>query len=294
MSIYAQQGERARKQWRGPAGAVQYRSLSSLSLKLVLALGLCCSCAMTCGQFNRRTPPPVQVQQVRVQTVPARLCRLGVSTAAALWALTGSTPAPGSGPMPAWAFDNAVKVVQMPKTPGPEPRGLGLNDKGRLSFCGKPSPNCFSTTADTGTPEDEDDPEDTIPDEHVIPRWKYTKNTDIDEAYRLIGQVLQSYEPGQSGIDGGGFKIITSDPIKHYYYVQFESLKRGFRDDLEIAVDMDGSVQVRSSSRLGYLDYGVNGKRLNFIAARLRAVGFSALEISAKTHPIYFEENSRI
>jgi uncharacterized protein (DUF1499 family) len=66
-----------------------------------------------------------------------------------------------------------------------------------------------------------------------------------------------AYEPGQSNIDGGGFDIVTFDPKAGYMYVQFESLKNGFIDDLEFAfIDDDkdkNAVQVRSSSRLGYV-----------------------------------------
>ena len=52
--------------------------------------------------------------------------------------------------------------------------------------------------------------------------------------------------------------------------------------------------QVRSSSRLGYLDFQVNAKRLNYIAEKLRAAAperFQASDITSKTHPEYFEAN---
>lgn len=68
---------------------------------------------------------------------------------------------------------------------------------------------------------------------------------------------MKAYEPGQSNIDGGGFDIVTFDPKAGYIYVQFESLKNGYIDDLELALvgdDKDkNAVQVRSSSRLGYV-----------------------------------------
>ncbi len=68
---------------------------------------------------------------------------------------------------------------------------------------------------------------------------------------------MKAYEPGQSNIDGGGFDIVSFDPKAGYMYVQFESLKNGFIDDLELALvgdDIDkNAVQVRSSSRLGYV-----------------------------------------
>ena len=67
---------------------------------------------------------------------------------------------------------------------------------------------------------------------------------------------MKAYRPGQNNIDGGGFDIVTFDPKAGYMYVQFESLKFGFIDDFELAVVGDKSnneVQVRSSSRLGYV-----------------------------------------
>ena len=87
-----------------------------------------------------------------------------------------------------------------------------------------------------------------------------------------VFKVISSYEVGHDSIDGGGFKIITSSPS--YLYVQFESYKNGYVDDFEVVAlpTFAGSpptFDVRSSSRLGYLDYGVNAKRINYIANRL-------------------------
>ena len=45
---------------------------------------------------------------------------------------------------------------------------------------------------------------------------------------------------------------------------------------------------VRSSSRVGSTDFGVNAKRLNYIAASLREQGWEIQEITAKTHEDYF------
>ena len=57
---------------------------------------------------------------------------------------------------------------------------------------------------------------------------------------------------------------------------------------VEFAV-RDGEVQVRSSSRLGFLDLGVNAKRLNWISAALRAKGWTAPAITRVDYPDYFE-----
>ena len=202
-------------------------------------------------------------------------------------------------PIPVLAFENRLQNLGFadgPKTRGPQPTTLGLNKAGLLRQCIKPSPNCFSTTPDVLLPDEDDDDTNLasgLVDVHTLPRWKYTDTKgNPDEAFNLIGQVLDAYEPGEQNIDGGGFKVITRDKDRRYYYIQYESLKRGYIDDLEIAVDKDGSIQVVSSSRLGYLDFQVNAKRLNYIAEKLKSLKvFDTSPITPKTHPVYFESN---
>ena len=60
---------------------------------------------------------------------------------------------------------------------------------------------------------------------------------------------VRSYPPGQANVDKGGFSIITAST--DYLYVQFESLKKGYIDDVEFAVGRNGLVEVRSGSRVG-------------------------------------------
>ena len=98
-------------------------------------------------------------------------------------------------------------------------------------------------------------------------------------------EVIKAYPPYQARIDGGGFLVIAADA--EYLYVQFESLKNGFIDDVEFAVHGD-KVQVRSSSRIGFLDLGVNAKRLNYIAAQMRDRGWAAPSITKEAYPDYF------
>ncbi len=191
----------------------------------------------------------------------------------------------------AYSFDNAIKHVDTPKSHGPKPNNLGINNNKMLRYCLKPSPNCFSTSPESyvdGNWLDEN--EETI---HQIPLWTYDmKKWSPDDAFMKIIDVLKAYEPGHDNIDGGGFNIVTTDKNKRYIYVQYESLKRGYIDDVEILVNEDGTIQVVSASRLGYLDYQVNAKRLNYIAAKLKNIeGFGASEITELTHPIYFESN---
>ena len=47
-------------------------------------------------------------------------------------------------------------------------------------------------------------------------------------------------------------------------------------------------VLVRSSSRVGYTDFGVNAVRLNYISASLREKGWKIDEITPKSHSDYW------
>lgn len=109
------------------------------------------------------------------------------------------------------------------------------------------APNCFCST---------DNIEDS-PDTNIPPfKWPADKFSSREDAFNQLYEVVKAYEPGQSNIDGGGFDIVTFDPKAGYIYVQFESLKAGYIDDLELAAvgdEKDNAVQVRSSSRLGYV-----------------------------------------
>ena len=88
-------------------------------------------------------------------------------------------------------------------------------------------------------------------------------------------------------MDGGGWKFVEdkldSDGIAKLEYsssgkgnlAKFFNGGKPFTDDLVVEVKDDG-VLVRSASRVGDSDFGVNGKRLNYIAAGLRAKGWEA------------------
>ncbi|KPA14018.1 protein containing DUF1499 [Candidatus Magnetomorum sp. HK-1] len=63
-------------------------------------------------------------------------------------------------------------------------------------------------------------------------------------------------------------KIIKED--NHYLHVEFKSALMGFVDDVEFFADEKNQVvHVRSASRLGYSDFGVNRKRIDFIRSKL-------------------------
>ena len=144
--------------------------------------------------------------------------------------------------LPALAFDNGVSdmalYASVAKKPGTPPPDLGLRDRtlpssrsatGVLRACDA-APNCFSTAAEGD-------------EAHVLPVWR---PPNPDTALAELLDVVKSYAPGQSGIDGGGFRVVRSTPT--YVYVEFESLRNGFVDDVEFALGGPagpGTVQVR-------------------------------------------------
>jgi len=203
-------------------------------------------------------------------------------------------------PAPANAFENKISNTfdDRPKRRGPQPKDLGVTSTRKdmigeeytgLKPCG-PAPNCFCSTDN-----EEDDPD------HAIPSWTFPKELSKEEAFRQLEEVLRQYKPGQGNIDGGGFKLVTVDinttSKKYYIYAQFEALKNGYIDDFEVAYvpvlagDNDNAVQVRSSSRVGYLDYGVNAKRVNYIAKMMRNLGWNAPGVEYGKHKGYYAEN---
>ena len=171
---------------------------------------------------------------------------------------------------PASAFDNGVPDMELyrnkTKNPGTQP-ALGLRDNGKLASCDE-GLNCFSTSGDEA---------------YLLKLWKPRAGSN---AMGELLETIKSYPPGQAKVDKGGFSIISAST--DYLYVQFESMKHGFIDDVEFAVTDNQEVQVRSSSRLGELDLGVNAKRLNWISAELRAKGWTAPAITKEDYPDYF------
>jgi uncharacterized protein (DUF1499 family) len=79
-------------------------------------------------------------------------------------------------------------------------------------------------------------------------------------------QTLERIRRVVEGMEGA--KVVHSD--SGYLYVQFTSRMMKFVDDTEFWVDArNGVVQVRSASRLGSKDFGVNRARVEAIRARL-------------------------
>jgi len=189
---------------------------------------------------------------------------------------------------PAEAFENRIGQL-FPQLKGrpygastPVPQGVGTGD----SLKGCPSteeklarqpPNCFSSAV----PKQDR--------EHYILPLHYDKSGGA--AMADLVAAVQAYPPGQSNIDGGGWRLVEKSD--KYLYVQYESEKIGYIDDLEFLLDETTSgVLIRSASRVGFLDFGVNAKRVNwFVDFLCGRGGWRAERITASNHPDYFAQN---
>jgi len=186
------------------------------------------------------------------------------------------------------AFPNAVaklkRDLNSPKKPGMQPNDLGYGERKYgltgLKECDN-TVNCFSTTfvkeVDEGL--------------HMVNPWTFSGKS-REQALQEVKEVVKAYEPGQQGIDGGGFQVVVDSD--QGLYAQFESLRRGYIDDVEFRLDPDSQnkMLLRSSARQGYTDYGVNALRLNAISEALRKKGgWDAPAITATTHPKYWKIN---
>jgi hypothetical protein len=101
--------------------------------------------------------------------------------------------------------------------------------------------------------------------------------------------ILNSYpQEGQAGIDKGGWSIAEGDLVNTgKTRAEFKSgignfailLNGGkpFVDDLDIEIASQ-KVEIKSASRIGKSDMGVNQKRVQFLAAKARTLGWDAPE----------------
>ena len=190
----------------------------------------------------------------------------------------------------ALAFQNALPEVAAEtgrKPSGPAPEGIGIAKNGGLRPCLDGKPHCFSSTTSVGETKVDTSK---IGTDWVVQPWTYGSKTVIG-ALKDIQDVVDAYPAGQNDIDAGGFKVMKvripeapDDPA--YMYVQFEA-RAGYIDDMEFLAQR-GKVQVRTSSRVGYLDYGTNAKRYNWFSKQLGAKsGWSTYAIRQREHLEY-------
>jgi uncharacterized protein (DUF1499 family) len=125
---------------------------------------------------------------------------------------------------------------------------LGVLD-GRLSPCPS-SPNCVSSQSSDKR--------------HAIKPFRY--QVALGEARDRLVAVLKAIPRA---------KVIT---VKEYYvHAEFHSKLFGFVDDVEFSFDKDHeTIHVRSASRTGYYDFGVNRKRVEHIRTQVSDMEKSA------------------
>jgi uncharacterized protein (DUF1499 family) len=122
---------------------------------------------------------------------------------------------------------------------GTRPNNLGVRD-GRLAPC-PPSPNCVSSQSTDSL--------------HQIAPLSFTSIP--EQALSQLKSIIQSLPRT---------KIISE--TEDYIYAEFKTALMGFVDDVEFYLDSNTKViHVRSASRLGYGDLGVNRQRIETIRA---------------------------
>lgn len=125
---------------------------------------------------------------------------------------------------------------------GTRPTNLGIKD-GKLAIC-PGTPNCVSSQAPASDAE------------HKIAPLTYA--TSPTEAMAKLKSVIEGMERTE---------IITAED--NYLYAEFTSALMGYVDDVEFYLDSGaGVIQVRSASRLGQSDLGVNRKRIEAIRTK--------------------------
>ncbi|CAK9055617.1 Hypothetical protein SCF082_LOCUS30046 [Durusdinium trenchii] len=117
--------------------------------------------------------------------------------------------------------------------------------------------------------------------------WKWPAGKSRTDAVQELRTVIEAYpKEGQDGVDQGGWSFAVDDLSSKGYarlefmsgvgnFAKFFNGGKPFVDDFEVNVE-DDKVSVRSSSRVGDSDLGVNAKRINYIASGLRAKGWEA------------------
>jgi len=123
------------------------------------------------------------------------------------------------------------------------PDYLGVKD-GKLARC-RNSPNCVSSQADPGDAE------------HYI------------SPIAFKGGALDAIAAARKAVEG----MEGSTVIRHegnYLYAEFRTRLMRFVDDVELTYDEKaGALHVRSASRLGRRDFGVNRARVEALRARI-------------------------
>ncbi|MEA5597956.1 DUF1499 domain-containing protein [Rivularia sp. UHCC 0363] len=125
---------------------------------------------------------------------------------------------------------------------GTKPDNLGVNN-GKLAACPN-SPNCVSSQSPSSD------------ETHFIQPLKYSSTS--EKALADLKAAIESEDRT---------KIINES--SDYLYAEFKSALMGFVDDVEFYLDSSSNtIHVRSASRLGQSDLGVNRKRVETIRTK--------------------------
>jgi Protein of unknown function (DUF1499) len=123
----------------------------------------------------------------------------------------------------------------------------------------------------------------------ILTTWTPPSGTSANDAASTLEKVIKSYpQEGQSKVDLGGYTVVEDSfgPGKtaslEYKsgignFAKFFNGGKPFVDDLKLEIGNDGVVNVRSSSRVGDSDLGVNQKRLVRFASQTMVKGCCCL-----------------
>lgn len=127
---------------------------------------------------------------------------------------------------------------------GKRPQGLGLH-QGKFKPCSW-KPNCVNSMTDAKA-----DPG------HAIAPFK--PKGDVHAAWAALVKLLS-----------GRPRVTLVTHEKDYLYAEFKSAGMGYVDDVEFHLDdAGGLIHVRSASRLGIRDFGVNRSRVEALRGEL-------------------------
>jgi uncharacterized protein (DUF1499 family) len=128
---------------------------------------------------------------------------------------------------------------------GARPKDLGVRD-GHFAGC-PASPNCMSSDAS--------DPS----------HWV--------EPFAVVGDPPRAWRAARAAVLGLPRTIIVTE-APDYLHAECESAVFGFVDDLELNLrSQTGVIAIRSASRVGYSDLGVNRQRVETLRSNLAAQG---------------------
>lgn len=201
----------------------------------------------------------------------AAVCFAGRAAAEA-GALVASWSGPGARTAPTVTALRGRPAMQLEELiPGPLLDVVG--GKGpALAACKPGAKNCWSTASNAE-------------------EWAWPAGTSRSAAIGDLRDAIASYpQEGQSGVDKGGWTYVA-DNLVLGGSAKLEFLSGGdgilakllnggekYVDDVEFSVGAS-SVAFRSSSRIGESDFGVNAKRMNYIAGILREKGWDAQKV---------------